>query len=210
MATVLKANKRENLQSSTTRKLRKDGFLPGVLYGGKIDSQPISVESVEFLKTIREIGKNGIFSLDVNGGKKHQVMLYDLQTDPLKNDFVHVDFFEVDMTSEIEAEVAVQLTGDAPGSNEGGIVSHLMYNITVNCLPSDIPENIEVDISSLNIGDSIQIADIRDSVSVDITNEDEETIVVVQAPAAEVEPDESGEAEDAEPEVINEKNEEED
>ncbi|KMK74487.1 50S ribosomal protein L25/general stress protein Ctc [Alkalihalobacillus pseudalcaliphilus] len=210
MATVLKANRRENLQGSTTRKLRKDGFLPGVLYGSKIDSQPVSVESVEFLKTVRAVGKNGIFSLDVKGGKTHQVMLYELQTDPLKDEFVHADFFEVDMTSEIEAEVSVHLVGDSPGANEGGVVAHMMYTVVVNCLPSDIPESIEVDISELHIGDSIQIADIRKQVSVDISNEDEETIVTVQAPAAEVEPNEPVEVdEDAEPEVINEKSEEE-
>ncbi|WP_413377001.1 50S ribosomal protein L25/general stress protein Ctc [Alkalihalobacillus sp. 1P02AB] len=208
MATVLKANRRENLQGSTTRKLRTEGFLPGVLYGNKIDSQPVSVESVEFLKTVREVGKNGIFSLDVDGGKKHQVMLYDLQTDPIKNEFVHADFFEVDMTSEIEAEVSIHLIGDSPGANAGGIVAHMMHTVVVHCLPSDIPENIEVDISSLHIGDAIQIADIRDRVSVDIKNEDEETIVTVQAPAAEVDPDEPVEAE-AEPEVINEKSDDE-
>lgn len=202
MTTVLKANPRHDLKSSVTRKIRKDGHVPAILYGNKIESQPVSVEGVDLLKTVRAVGKNGLFSLDVEGKKKHQVMIHDIQIDPLKNEYMHIDFFEVDMTTEIAADVPVRLTGEAPGEKEGGVVSHLMYEIGVKCLPSDIPEGIEVDISSLNIGDSIQVGDIRSNVSVELTSEDEETIVTVQPPAAEKEPEQI--PEDAEPEVINE------
>lgn len=202
MATVLKASPREDLKGSATRKIRKSGYVPAVLYGNKIESQPVSVESVDFLKTVREVGKNGLFSLDVSGKKKHQVMIHDLQIDPIKNEYLHIDFFEVDMTSEIDASVPVHLTGESPGEKAGGMVSHLMYEVAVKCLPSDIPEEISVDVSDLNIGDSIQIADIRSKVNVQITNEDEETIVTVQAPAAEVEPE--GTEDEAEPEVVGE------
>ncbi|GAE27714.1 LSU ribosomal protein L25p [Halalkalibacter wakoensis JCM 9140] len=203
MASVLQANPREDLRGSATRRIRKEGYVPAVLYGNKIESQPVAVTGIDFLKTVREVGKNGLFSLDVAGKKKHQVMIHDIQIDPLKNEYTHIDFFEVDMTSEIDANVPVRLNGEAPGEKEGGMVSHLMYEITVRCLPGEIPEEISVDVSNLNIGDSIQVADIRSSVSVDISNEDEETIVTVQAPAAEVEneqaPDEQAEeAEEAE------------
>ncbi|MCM3715790.1 50S ribosomal protein L25/general stress protein Ctc [Halalkalibacter oceani] len=208
MATILKASPREDLKGSATRQLRKDGYVPAVLYGNKIESQPVSVEGVDFLKTVREVGKNGLFSLEVSGKNKHQVMIHDLQIDPLKNEYLHIDFFEVDMTSEIDAAVPVRLTGEAPGEKEGGIVSHLMYEISVKCLPSDIPEEISVDISGLAIGDSIQVADIRSTVQVEITSDDEETIVTVQPPAAEVEP-EGTEAEAKEPEVIGETGQEE-
>ncbi|MFC0472883.1 50S ribosomal protein L25 [Halalkalibacter kiskunsagensis] len=121
MATVLKANPRDDLRGSATRKIRKQGHVPAILYGNKIDSQPVSIESVDLLKTVREVGKNGLFSLDVAGKKKHQVMIHDIQIDPLKNEYTHIDFFEVDMTSEIDANVPVQLTGEAPGEKEGGM-----------------------------------------------------------------------------------------
>ncbi|GAE36568.1 50S ribosomal protein L25/general stress protein Ctc [Halalkalibacter akibai] len=195
MATVLKANPREDLRGSATKKIRKQGQVPAVLYGNKIDSQPVSVDGAEFLKTVRSVGKNGLFSLDVSGEKNHQVMIHDLQIDPLKNEYQHIDFFEVDMTSEIEASVPVHLTGEAPGEKEGGMVSHLLYEITVKCLPADIPEEITVDISNLNVGDSIQIADIRNSVSAQVTNDDDETIVTVQIQAAEQENGQAGEEE---------------
>ncbi|KHF38335.1 50S ribosomal protein L25/general stress protein Ctc [Halalkalibacter okhensis] len=203
MATVLQANPRDDLRGSATRKIRKEGYVPAILYGNKIESQPVAVMSVDLLKTVREVGKNGLFSLDVSGKKKHQVMIHDIQIDPLKNEYTHIDFFEVDMTSEIDANVPVRLTGEAPGEKEGGMVSHLLYEIAVRCLPADIPEEITVDVSNLTIGDSIQVADIRSQVSVDITSEDEETIVTVQPQAAEQEngqaPDEQAEeAEEAE------------
>ncbi|MDV2686755.1 50S ribosomal protein L25/general stress protein Ctc [Alkalihalophilus lindianensis] len=203
MATTLQANLRTDLTGSSTRQIRKDGHVPAILYGNKIDSQPVYVESVEFLKTVREVGKNGLFSLNVDGSK-HQVMIHDMQIDPLKNEYLHVDFFEVDMKSEIDADVPVRLTGESPGSTEGGVVTHLLYDISVKCLPNDIPEEIELDISELNIGDSIQITDLRDKVSVEITNEDEETVVTVQPPTVIEESEDADESGDAEPEVIGE------
>lgn len=201
MATTLQANPRTDLTGSATRQIRKDGHVPAILYGNKIESKPVYVESVEFLKTVREVGKNGLFSLNVDGSK-HQVMIHDVQIDPLKNEYVHVDFFEVDMKSEIDADVSVRLKGEAPGTKEGGVLSHLLYDISVKCLPNDIPEEIEVDVSGLNIGDSIQITDLRDKVSVNITNEDEETVVTVQPPTVVEETDEEADS-DEEPEVIN-------
>lgn len=202
MASVLKANPREDLKNSVTRSIRNNGHVPAVLYGGKIESQSVSVDGIEFMKLVRSVGRNGLFSLDVEGKNKHHVMIYDMQMDPIKSEYTHIDFFEVDMTTEIDAQVPVRLTGDAPGEREGGVVSQLMYEIAVKCLPSDIPEEIEVDISKLNIGDTILTADIRSSVSVELTSEDEEPIVAVQAPANQVEEETEQSGGTAEPEVI--------
>ncbi|WP_026673680.1 50S ribosomal protein L25/general stress protein Ctc [Alkalihalobacterium bogoriense] len=187
MATALQAKVRTDLKRSATKEFRQNGQVPGVIYGKKLDSKPIAVDSVDFIKLIRDNGRNGIISLGVDNNN-HQVMVSDIQTDPLKGEVVHVDFFEVDMKSEIDADVRVTLEGEAPGEKDGGIVSHLLYNVTVRCLPNEIPEEIKVDISHLSIGDSIQISDIVQSVNVDIVNEPEETIVTVQAAAAEEEP----------------------
>ncbi|MDQ0209188.1 50S ribosomal protein L25/general stress protein Ctc [Alkalicoccobacillus murimartini] len=187
---VLKAEKRTDMRGSGTRKVRNAGFVPGVLYGNKVESTPVSVESVDFLKTIREVGRNGLFSLQVKGGKKHQVMVQEVQTDPLKDSFVHIDFFEVDMKSEMDADVPVRLEGEAPGVKEGGVLAQLKHEISVKCLPADIPEEVVVDVSELNIGDGITVADIKASISVDVSSEDEETIVTVQPPTVEPDPEE--------------------
>ncbi|GAF14281.1 LSU ribosomal protein L25p [Bacillus sp. JCM 19046] len=191
--TVLKAKERNDLTGHQTKQIRNEGFVPGVLYGKKIESKPVSVESVAFLKTLREVGQNGLFDLQLESGKKHHVMVQEIQVDALKNHYTHIDFFEVDMKVERDANVPVHLEGDAPGASEGGIVNHLLYEITVHCLPADIPESITVDISELNVGDTLSIAEIRSSVSVEIVNEDEEAVVTVQPPTVTEDPDETEE-----------------
>lgn len=187
--TVLQARDRKDLTGQETRKIRLDGFVPGVLYGKKIQSQAVSVESVAFLKTMREVGQNGLFNLELESGKKHNVMVQEVQVDPLKNHYTHIDFFEVDMNEERDANVPVHLEGEAPGASEGGIVNHLLYEITVHCLPADIPESITVDISNLNIGDSLSVEEIRSNVPVQIVNEDDEAVVTVQAPSVNEDPE---------------------
>ncbi|MBU8908430.1 50S ribosomal protein L25/general stress protein Ctc [Desertibacillus haloalkaliphilus] len=196
MAVKLIAKNRDDLKRSQTREYRLSGLVPAVLYGKKLESQPVVVDSVPFIKALREVGRNGIFSLSVEGnGKTHQVIVHDLQTDSLKGGLLHIDFFEVDMKSELDANVAVRLTGEAPGSKEGGVVSHLLYELSVRALPADIPEEIEVDISNLGIGDSIQVSDLTHVDSFEINNDPEETIVTITAPAAEKEPEQTPEEE---------------
>ncbi|GAK04869.1 LSU ribosomal protein L25p [Geomicrobium sp. JCM 19037] len=198
----LQAHSREDLRRSVTRKLRKDGYVPAVLYGKKTESTAVSVPSIEFMKTLREAGRNGIIDLFVDGdGKKHQVMVHDVQNDILKGDTTHIDFFEVDMKSELDADVAVNLVGDAPGEAEGGVLSHMMFTISVRALPTEIPEQIEVDISGLGIGDSIAVADLKSGKNFEFNNDDEETVVAVLAPTIEEEPAE-GEETQEEPELV--------
>lgn len=199
--TVLKAEKRTDMRGSGTRKVRNAGYVPGVLYGNKTESTPVSVESVDFLKTMREVGRNGLFSLEVSDGKKHQVMVQEVQTDPLKDSFVHIDFFEVDMKSEIDVEVPVRVEGEAAGVKEGGVLAQVKHEISVRCLPGDIPEEVVVDVSELGIGDGLTVADVKGSLSVEVTSEDEEAIVTVQPPTIEPDPDEEPE-EDVSPDQV--------
>ncbi|MGN7313247.1 50S ribosomal protein L25/general stress protein Ctc [Alkalicoccobacillus gibsonii] len=199
--TVLKAEKRTDMRGSGTRKVRNAGYVPGVLYGNKTESTPVSVESVDFLKTMREVGRNGLFSLEISDGKKHQVMVQEVQTDPLKDSFVHIDFFEVDMKSEIDVEIPVRVEGEAAGVKEGGVLAQVKHEISVRCLPGDIPEEVVVDVSELGIGDGLTVADVKGSLSVEVTSEDEEAIVTVQPPTIEPDPDEEPE-EDVSPDQV--------
>ncbi|MGY4691884.1 50S ribosomal protein L25/general stress protein Ctc [Salibacterium sp. K-3] len=183
MATVLEANPRTDFRKSASKQLRAAGYVPAVLYGKDTESTPVSVPNITFIKTMREVGRNGIIELDVDGESgKHKVIVHDMQVDPIKDYLVHIDFFEVDLKSEMEAEVSVNLVGDAPGEKEGGVLSPLLYNITVRALPTDIPEEITVDISELGIGDSIQIGDLTAGKAYEFVTEAEETVVTVQTP----------------------------
>ncbi|MCA0985634.1 50S ribosomal protein L25/general stress protein Ctc [Halobacillus yeomjeoni] len=204
MATVLKANQRKNLKQSVTRELRLEGNVPSVVYGK--DKQPITVavNSLELLKTVRDEGKNAIISLDIDGGETVDVMLHEYQIDPLKDELIHADFYIVNMSEEMDVEVPVHLEGEAEGAKEGGVVQQPLYELAVRAKPADIPEEVVVDISELNIGDSILVSDLKASSKYEITEDPDTTIVSVTPPEEMPEEPETEDA-DVEPEVINEK-----
>lgn len=186
MSTVLKAQSRTNEQHSQLNEQRQRGNVPAIVYGYNIKNTPISVESKSFLKVMREVGRNGVISLDLEG-KKLNVILHEYQEDSLRKEVTHADFLAVDMKVEIEANVLIELSNDAPGVKSGGVLQQILHEVSITAKPDDIPEEIKVDISGLEIGDSITVGDIRGNYSVVINNEDEETIASVQPPRVEEE-----------------------
>src|SRR5690606_39092728 len=106
---------REDLRNSATNQLRKDGLIPAVVYGKNQATEAIAVDNVELVKLLRDNGRNAIISLVLEGNNKLQVMLHDYQNDPLRNELVHVDFFKVDMTEEMDVEVPIHLEGEPIG-----------------------------------------------------------------------------------------------
>ncbi|WP_394220107.1 50S ribosomal protein L25/general stress protein Ctc [Halobacillus trueperi] len=206
MAITLKANQRQNLKQSVTREIRLEGNIPSVVYGKDKEPITVAVNSIELLKTVRDEGKNAIISLDIDGKDTVDVMLHEYQVDPLKDELIHADFYVVNMSEEMDVEVPVHLEGEAAGSKEGGVVQQPLYDLAVRAKPRDIPEEIVVDISELNIGDSIMVGDLKESRKYEIT-EDENTTIVSVTPPEEMPEDEPDTDSDAEPEVINEKSE---
>lgn len=183
MTAVLKAENRETKKSVLT-KLRKEGFIPAVLYGDDIENQTIAVEERVFSKVYRDVGRSGVITLEI-GNESHPVMVYDLQIDPIKNNVVHADFLKVDMNVEVDAEIPVQLNGQAPGEKEGGVLQQSLHTLNVRALPAKLPSSIEVSLEELNIGDSIAVSDLKDGADYEILNDDEEVIVSVLAPSSE-------------------------
>ncbi|AKO90734.1 50S ribosomal protein L25/general stress protein Ctc [Priestia filamentosa] len=182
MSNQLQAQVREDLKRSATRKLREDGSVPAVVYGYNQNSKSIFLDSVDFIKTMREVGRNGVLTLVVEKDK-FPVMLHDVQVDPLKDQVVHADFYVVNMKEEVDAEVTVSLVGEPAGVKDGGVLSQALNEISVRALPNDVPSVIEVDVSQLSINDSITISDIPKEGKYEITNEDlEETIASVLPP----------------------------
>lgn len=211
MSTALHSEKRETTLKSELRQLRHEGKVPSVVYGYKTENVSITVEERDLIKMVQHHGRNGAFKLDV-AGKEVDVMLSDYQADVLTGKVQHADFLAINMSEELEVDVAIQLVGDAIGEKAGGVIQQPLWEVRVKAKPSDIPENIEVDISKLDIGDTIQISDLRDGAKYEIINEDDETIVLVSAPRTEAEMEaleEETATETAEPEVLNEKEEEE-
>ncbi|EOY0095742.1 50S ribosomal protein L25/general stress protein Ctc [Staphylococcus pseudintermedius] len=194
------------------RKIREAGKVPAVVYGYGTKNVSVKVDEVEFIKLIREVGRNGVIELGV-GSKQIKVMVSDYQYDSLKNQITHIDFLAINMTEERTVEVPVHLIGEAPGAKEGGVVEQPLFNLEITATPDSIPEYIEVDISELNINDSLSVADVKVSGDFTIENEAEDTIVSVVAPTEEPTEEEieamEGASTQEEPEVVGESSEEE-
>lgn len=209
MGIQLQAKKREDQKRAATKQLRREGFIPAVVYGKDKEAQTVSVESMSLLKTVRDEGRNAIISLNVEQGETIDVMVHDYQTDPVRGDVIHLDFIIVDMKEEMDVAVTLNLEGEAAGTKEGGILQQPLYELQVRAKPRDIPEEITVDISALEIGDSIAVGDIKVSGNFELLEEQDTTIATVLPPETEEETD--GEAGDAslEPELVGAKDEEE-
>ena len=180
MTDTLKANKR-GTRASQVHHIRDEEHIPGILYGYKQENQPVEVDGRAFLKLYRDVGKNGVLTLKL-GDDDHQVMVQDMQVDPLKREILHIDFYQVNMKETVDAEVPVQLHGDAPGDKEGGVVQQLLHDVTVRALPDQLPDHLSVTIDHLNIGDSISVRDLKEESDHEIINDDEEIIVSVTPP----------------------------
>ncbi|TCP22545.1 LSU ribosomal protein L25P [Scopulibacillus darangshiensis] len=199
----LNAKNRQHLRKSMTKKLRNEGRIPAVVYGKNVGNQNVSVEEGEMIRLFRSDGRNAVIQMKVENNKPYSVMAHDIQFDRLKDEIVHIDFLEIDMKTEIDAVVPVVLTGESAGEKEGGVVQHQFNELNVRSLPANIPSNIEVDVSALNIGDSLKVRDLKANADYEILDDEDEVIVSVTPPTLE-EPEAESE-EDAEPEVIEEK-----
>ncbi|KXZ20447.1 50S ribosomal protein L25/general stress protein Ctc [Bacillus nakamurai] len=183
MAT-LKANERTDFKRSTLRKIRHSGHVPGIIYGKETTNTPVSLDSVQLRKTLRDEGKNAIITIDVNGNQQ-SVMVTELQTDPLKNELTHADFQVVNMSEELEAEVPIQLTGEAKGVKDGGIIQQPLHELSIKARPKDIPQTINVDISGLEMNDVLTIADLTADGAYTFINEPEEVVASILPPKQE-------------------------
>lgn len=186
MGNQLAAKERTDFKRSDKKSLRDSGEIPAVVYGNGQESKAIAVSTGDLLKTIKEVGRNGIISLDLDG-TKHNVMLSDYQKDPLKSEIYHADFLAVDLSHEIQAQVRVNLTGDAAGVKNGGVLQQSVYEVTVTARPNDIPESIDLDVSGLEVGDTVSFADLDVKDKLKIENEDDEVIASILAPRTEQE-----------------------
>lgn len=197
---------------SDLKKLRNTGKVPAVVYGYGTKNTSVKVDEVEFIKVIREVGRNGVIDLGV-GSKTIKVMVSDYQFDPLKNQITHIDFLAINMTEERTVDVPVQLVGEAVGAKEGGVVEQPLFDLQVTATPENIPESIDVDITDLQINDSYSVADIKVSGDFTIENDPEESVVTVVPPTDEPSEEEieamEGESATEEPEVAGEDKEDE-
>ncbi|ALC88460.1 50S ribosomal protein L25 [Bacillus sp. FJAT-18017] len=194
MSTTLLAKNRGGEQNLRPKQLRKQGDIPAVVYGSKVDSTPVYVSSAEFAKTLKEVGRNGVISLDIEGNKQ-DVIMTDYQKDTINNEILHADFLAVDKTSKISVDVNVVLTGDAAGVRDGGILQQPLFTVSITSTPENIPQSLEVDVTNLQVNEVLTIADLSSEGKFEFNHEGDEVIASILPPKVEEEIN-SGEQQD--------------
>lgn len=160
---LIKADKRNSTGKGVARKLRAAGRIPAILYGANVEPVSITISARDWVNVTRHMKRNVIFDMEIQEGDavdKRPVMVKEVQRDGLGTNIMHIDFFQVSMEQTVEVEVSIHLKGKAKGEVLGGIVDIHLRSIRVECLPNQIPEEILVDITELEIGDSIHVSDI--------------------------------------------------
>ncbi len=202
--TTLKAELREGTGKGVARKLRVAGKLPAVVYGGDEETQHISLDAHDAEYLFHNISvDNTIVGLEIEGEKEPvQTLVREIQTHPWKANLLHVDFLRIQKGVAVEMDVPIHLSGTPVGvKDNGGVLEQTLNSLPIRCIPSKIPEVIEVDVSGMDVNDVLHVSDISFDEGVEVTIAQERTICSVSLPRAEVE-EESEEAE--EPELVGE------
>ena len=193
MDVTLAAVTRQERGKNEARRLRRSGQVPGVLYGGESkEGQPISVDPKELLAILHsESGVNTLIGLSVDGKKSSQVLVKEFQLDPIYSELLHVDFYRLALDKAITVTVPVTLVGEPAGvKQQGGLIDFVQRDVQVECMPTEIPEHIEVDVSELMIGDGVRLRDLLSDVTWTPITDPDRLLVHVVAPKVEEEPEE--------------------
>ena len=209
----LNVKHRNNNGSSSSRRSRSEGILPGILYGS--ENEPIAVE-MDLHKVEKIVNQHSsdsvLLDIDLDGIGKVSVLMKEIQFHPVTSEILHVDLQRVLANKPIQVDVSVELKGEPEGVKAGGLLDQVLRSITVQSLPADLIESIDVDVSTLEIGDSLSICDLNISSKLTVINDQNSLVVAVNAPKVEATEEEVSEdvSEEAnEPEVISEKEKEE-
>jgi large subunit ribosomal protein L25 len=193
--------KRTEAGKGATRKLRRQGYVPGIYYAKNGENFPLAAYYGEMERIYERAHKSNVIYLKIKDGQKDTnkpVLIWDIQFHPVKNLIQHVDFKGVDLTEEVVVDVPLHISGTAKGEDEGGVVSLYRDALRVSCLPTAIPDQISVDVSELDINDNISIDDIRLPEGVELKESEEGFAVVGVSPPAKTEEEELEAAEEGE------------
>jgi large subunit ribosomal protein L25 len=176
--TTLKVDPRENFGSRNARRMRREGLVPGVVYSGGSEATAFQVSERDVRSVIAEGA--ALFDLSVDGGKARPVVIKEQQLHPVRGTLRHIDLQEVNLKESIQADVTIELEGadEAPGIKNGGVLDHVTREITVEALPTDIPDRITVDISTMEINDTLQLSSIEAPAGVTFMVEEDEEITI--------------------------------
>ena len=183
METKLQAEKRDETGKGVARRLRAGGRVPGVLYGQGVEPVALSVDAREMFHILHgAAGANALVDLVVDGSE-HLVLAREIQRDYIHNSLIHIDFLAVSRTQAITVNVPVVETGEAAGVKEGGVVEHHLREVAVECFPQDVPDQIEIDITEIELGDMVHVSDLVAPEGVTILTNLEDAVLSIITPA---------------------------
>ncbi|MFS8513122.1 MAG: 50S ribosomal protein L25/general stress protein Ctc [Planifilum fulgidum] len=178
---TLTAEKREARPRSTVTRLRRQGRIPGVLYGKNRDNRLLHVDQGELVRLLQQEGSSAVLQLQLEG-ETQAVIIQELQRDPVKGQILHVDFKAIRMDEPVEKEVPLKLEGEAPGEKAGGVLQQQLRYVEIRCLPSQLPGEISVDVSNLEIGDVLTLAEVPLPEGVELLSDPDQVVVSVVEP----------------------------
>jgi len=179
--------------SRESRRVRKQGLVPAVVYGKELDPVPVSVDAHDLhLALHTESGANAIINLEIEGGDNLTTMARIIDRHPFRSEYRHVDFVTVDLSQTVTAEVTISFEGTPVGVREGGVFSPRRTTVQIEALPTEIPGSIELDVTEVEMGGSLRVEDLPTIEGVEYLEDLEAVVMSVTAPAAEVEEEEVG------------------
>lgn len=182
MEVKLSAEPREGAGKGVARKVRAQGRVPAVLYGPNLEAHHLTVDARELWHALHtDAGTNVLINLSLDG-ESYLTMPREVQRDIVRGTLLHVDFLRIRRDVAIQVDVPIHLVGESVGVKEGGVVEHHLWELRLECLPAQVPESIEADISSLGIGDSLHVSDLRVPQHFTVITPEDETIVSVVPP----------------------------
>ena len=178
----LQAREREERGKNAARRLRASGMVPAVLYGdGDGSSRPLAVPDKVVDYTLHHLGDNALYDIDLGLGTS-TARIVDVQRDPVTGRLVHVDFAPVNMQERIEVTVPLHVVGESPGAEEGGVMQQVAYEVHVESLPGDIPQELTIDVSTLGMNENLTLGDVTLPDGITLISDPEEVAVTVTAP----------------------------
>jgi large subunit ribosomal protein L25 len=184
---TVEATVRKITGSAESRRLRREGLIPAIVYGDKKDSVSVSVNTKQITTILRsESGHNTIFKLQTPGYDVDTVMIKEWDIHPVTGKLSHADLCRISLTEKQRVSVSIQLVGEAPGVKVGGgILETHLRELDIECLPSDIPEHLTIDVSQLNLGDHIMVKDVKVADNVRVLNSGDQVIIAISSPTEE-------------------------
>ncbi|WP_138756055.1 50S ribosomal protein L25/general stress protein Ctc [Paenibacillus sinopodophylli] len=186
MSIAMKADQRTVTTKGELRQLRLQGKIPGVIYGKQLqDTAQVAVDGKE-LQALLRTQPNAVLEVNIPSHGKTSVMISEIQRDSLSRQVIHVDFHQINMNENVRANVRIHAEGDSQGVREGGILQMILHELEVQCLPGNIPDSVSVDISTLEVGESLLVSDLLLPKGIEALADQEQVVVTILAPQKEL------------------------